>query len=91
MQSDCSGLTPAKAIQKDKAPLTRRKPIQTNEALADTRQGKRTQLDDLRIKIYSLATNVSHSTAIATLDLMTDATSSYARHKPIIEHRGKLN
>lgn len=25
-QSDCSGLTPAKAIQKDEAPLARRKP-----------------------------------------------------------------
>ncbi|SPV14114.1 hypothetical protein [Burkholderia cenocepacia] len=75
-QSDCSGLTPAKAIQRDKAPHTRRKSIQTNEALADTRQGRRTQLDDLRIKIYSLVTNVSHSAAIAPLDLMTDATTS---------------
>ncbi|UVS96697.1 hypothetical protein EFP19_13685 [Burkholderia glumae] len=37
MQSDCHGLTPAKAIQKDEAPLARRNPIQMNEALADNR------------------------------------------------------
>jgi len=35
MQSNSSELTPAKTIQKDKAPLTRRKPIQMNDALAD--------------------------------------------------------
>nr|WP_279613475.1 hypothetical protein [Burkholderia pyrrocinia] len=35
MQSNSSGLTPAKAIQKNEAPLARRKPIQMNDALAD--------------------------------------------------------
>lgn len=40
MQSNCNGLTPAKTIQKDEARLVRRKPIQTNAALADTQEAR---------------------------------------------------
>jgi hypothetical protein len=39
MQLNSSGLTPAKAIQKDEAPLTRREPIHTNKASSVTRRG----------------------------------------------------
>jgi hypothetical protein len=34
-EDNSSGLTPAKAIQKDEAPLTRRKTIQTKESESD--------------------------------------------------------
>ncbi|WP_232431862.1 hypothetical protein [Burkholderia ubonensis] len=81
MQADCSGLTPAKAIQKDEAPLARRKPIQTNEALADTRQGRLAQLDALRIQIRTLITEISHAADVELLDLMADEVGSFARHR----------
>ncbi|MGY4835030.1 hypothetical protein [Burkholderia pyrrocinia] len=81
MQSDCSGLTPAKAIQKDEAPLARRKPIQTNEALADTSQGRLARLDALRIEIRALITEISHAADVELLDLMADEIGSFARHK----------
>ncbi|KAG8154120.1 hypothetical protein [Burkholderia catarinensis] len=80
-QSNSSGLTPATAIQNNDAPLARRKAIQTNEALADTRQGRLTQLDDLRIKIRSLIADISHTADIELLDLMADEIGSFARHK----------
>ncbi len=80
-QSDCSGLTPAKAIQKDEAPLTRRKPIQTNEALAETRQGRLTRLDSLCIEISALIVEISHAADVELLDLMADEVGSFARHK----------
>ncbi|MBR8243885.1 hypothetical protein C6T52_19715 [Burkholderia multivorans] len=80
-QSDCSGLTPAEAIQKDEAPLARRKPIQTNEVLADTRQGKLARLDALRIEIRALITDISHAADVVLLDLMADEIGSFARHK----------
>ncbi|MBR8032314.1 hypothetical protein KDW59_09570 [Burkholderia vietnamiensis] len=80
-QSDCDGLTPAKAIQKDEAPLARRKPIQTNEALADTRQGRLARLDAIRIEIRAVITEISHAADVELLDLMADEIGSFARHK----------
>lgn len=81
MQSDCGGLKPAKAIQKDEAPLTRRKPIQTNEALANTRQGRLTRLDALRIEIRALVAEISHAADVELLDLMAGEIGSFGRHK----------
>ncbi|AQQ51604.1 hypothetical protein A8F72_06505 [Burkholderia cenocepacia] len=81
MQSNSSGLTPATAIQNNDAPLARRKAIQMNEALADTRQGRLAQIDDLRTKIRSLITDISHAADVELLDLMADEIGSFARHK----------
>ncbi|CAB5281447.1 hypothetical protein IST455A_00833 [Burkholderia multivorans] len=81
MRSDSSGLTPAKAIQKDEAPLTRRTSIQTNEALAVARQGRLAQLDALRVQIRVLITEISHAADVELLDLMADEVGSFARHK----------
>ena len=81
MQSNSDGLTPAKPIQKDEAPLARRNPIQTNEALADTRQGRLARLDALRIEIRELITEISHAADVELLDLMADEIGSFARHK----------
>lgn len=81
MRSDSSGLTPAKAIQKDEAPLTRRTSIQTNEALAVARQGRLAQLDALRAQIRVLITEISHAADVELLDLMADEVGSFARHK----------
>lgn len=80
-QSDHDVLTPAKAVQKDQAPLTRRKPIQTNEALAVARQGQLARLDALRIEIRALITEISHAADIELLDLMAEEIGSFARHK----------
>lgn len=68
MQSDCDGLTPAKAIQMD-------------EALADTRQGRLARLEALRIEIRDLITEISHAADVELLDLMADEIGSFARHK----------
>ncbi|WP_230944081.1 hypothetical protein [Burkholderia diffusa] len=81
MQSDCSGLTPATAIQKDEAPLTRRKPLQTNEALAHTSQGRLARLDALRIDIRALVAEISHAADIELLDLMAGEIGSFGRHR----------
>ncbi|MBR8174874.1 hypothetical protein KDX03_02760 [Burkholderia ambifaria] len=81
MQSDIDELTPAKTIQKDEAPLARRKPIQMNEALADTRQGTLARLDALRIEIRALIIDISHAADVELLDLMADEIGSFARHK----------
>ncbi|UJH74349.1 hypothetical protein L0U95_05410 [Burkholderia cenocepacia] len=81
MQSNNGGLTPATAIQKDEAPLTRRKPVQMNEALADTRQGTLARLDALRIEIRALIVDISHAADLELLDLMADEIGSFARHK----------
>ncbi|WGS40378.1 hypothetical protein LFL97_11570 [Burkholderia sp. JSH-S8] len=87
MQSNSGGLTPAKAIQKDEAPLARRKPIQTNKALADTRRGRLARLDALRIEIRSLINDISHVADVELLDLMADEVGSFARHKAAHEAR----
>ncbi|KVE63466.1 hypothetical protein WI96_17635 [Burkholderia vietnamiensis] len=68
-------------MQKDQAPLTRRKPIQRNEALAETRQGRLMRLDALRIEIRTLITEISHAADVELLDLMADEIGSFARHK----------
>jgi len=81
MQSNNDGLTPEKAIQKDKAPLTRRKPIQTNEALANTRQGSIARFDARRIEMRALITEISHAADVELLDLMADEIGSFARDK----------
>ncbi|MBR8305225.1 hypothetical protein KDX25_02275 [Burkholderia cenocepacia] len=81
MQSDNDGLTPVKTIQKDEAPLARRKPVQMNEALADTRQGTLARLDALRIEIRALIVDISHAADVELLDLMADEIGSFARHK----------
>lgn len=81
MQLDSGGQPPAKAIQKDKAPLVRRKTIQTNEALADTRRGMLARLDGLRIEIRALITDISHAADVELLDLMADEIGAFARHK----------
>ncbi|WP_244110546.1 hypothetical protein [Burkholderia cenocepacia] len=81
MQSNNDGLMPEKSIQKDKALLARRNPIQTNEALADTRQGRLARLDALRIEIRALITEISHAADVELLDLMADEIGSFARHK----------
>ncbi|RQR46570.1 hypothetical protein DIE19_35160 [Burkholderia sp. Bp9126] len=80
-QSNNDGLTPGKAIQKDGAPLARRKPIQRNDALAGTRQGRLARFDALRIEIRALITEISHATDVELLDLMADEVGSFARHK----------
>ncbi len=87
MQRDDSGLSSAQAIQKGKAPLTRRKPIQTNKALADARQGRLARLDALRIKIRTLISEVSHAADVELLDLMADELGSFARHRAAQEAR----
>ncbi|MBR8271269.1 hypothetical protein KDW88_31235 [Burkholderia cenocepacia] len=81
MQSNSSGRTPATSIQNDDAPPARRKTIQTNEALADTRQGRLARLDALRIEIRALITEISHAADVELLDLMADEIGSFARHK----------
>ena len=80
-RANSDGLTPAKAFQKDEAPLARRKPIQRNEALADARQGRLARLDALRIEIRALITEISHAADVELLDLMADEIGSFARHK----------
>ncbi|MGS1052004.1 hypothetical protein ACVCIC_24900 [Burkholderia glumae] len=81
MQPSCDGLSPVEAIQKDEAPLARRKPIQTNKALAETRQGWLARLDALRNEIRALMIEISHAADVELLDLMADEIGSFARHK----------
>ncbi|QND94191.1 hypothetical protein SY91_01589 [Burkholderia cenocepacia] len=81
MQSDNDGLTPVKTIQKDGAPLARRKPVEMNEALAEARQGRLARFDALRIEIRALIAEISHAADIELLDLMADEIGSFARHK----------
>jgi hypothetical protein len=81
MQSNSSRRTPATSIQNDDAPPARRKTIQTNEALADTRQGWLARLDALRIEIRALITEISHAADVELLDLMADEVGSFARHE----------
>ncbi|MGY6237121.1 hypothetical protein ACW910_06275 (plasmid) [Burkholderia ambifaria] len=80
-RANSDGLTPAKAIQKDEAPLARRNPIQKNEALAGIRQGRLARLDVMRIEIRALITEISHAADVELLDLLADEIGSFARHK----------
>lgn len=82
-----SGLTPAKTIQKDKAPRARRKPIQTNEGQSDPRLTNLARLDALRIEIRLLVDVIARGADVQLLDLMRDETGSYSRHKAAQEAR----
>jgi hypothetical protein len=82
-----SGLAPAKAIQKDKAPLSRRKPIPTTEGQSDSRLATLARITALRIEIRELATEIALGADIELLDLMRDEVGSYSRHKAAQEAR----
>jgi hypothetical protein len=82
-----NGLTPAKAIQKDDAPLSRRTAIQTNEGESKTRLAMFARIDALRIEIRKLTEDVALAADIELLDLMRDEIGSYSRHKAAQEAR----
>lgn len=82
-----SGLAPAKAIQKDEAPLARRKSIQMKEGQSDSRLATLAQIDGLRIEIRQLVETIALGSDIELLDLMRDETGSYSRHKAAQEAR----
>ena len=82
-----SGLAPAKAIQKDEAPLARRKPIQTNEGQSDSRLATLARIEVLRVEIRKLTEVIALRADIELLDLMRDETGSYSRHKAAQEAR----
>ncbi|EIF32554.1 hypothetical protein BCh11DRAFT_00282 [Burkholderia sp. Ch1-1] len=76
-----SGLAPAQAIQKDEAPLARRKPIQIDEGQSDSRLATLARIEVLRIEIRKLTEVIALGADIELLDLMRDETGSYSRHK----------
>jgi hypothetical protein len=82
-----SGLTPAKLIQKDEAPLAQRKPIQTNEGQSDSRLATLARIAALRLEIRKLTEVIAHGADIELLDLMRDEVGSYSRHKAAQEAR----
>ena len=82
-----NGLTPANAIQKNHAPLTRRIAIQTNESESKNRLAVFARIDSLRIEIRKLAEDVALAADIELLDLMRDELGSYSRHKAAQEAR----
>ncbi|MDR6481097.1 hypothetical protein [Paraburkholderia terricola] len=82
-----SGLTPAKAIQIDEAPLARRKTIQTKEGESDTRLATIARIEALRLEIRELVEVIALGADIELLDLMRDETGSYSRHKAAQEAR----
>lgn len=84
---DSSGLVPAKAIQKDEAPLSRRKPIQTNEGQSDSRLATLARIAVLRLEIRQLTEVIALGADIELLDLMRDEVGSYSRHKAAQEAR----
>ncbi|KWI49398.1 hypothetical protein WM06_21505 [Burkholderia cepacia] len=87
VESGKRGRAPAKAIQKNEATLARRKPIQTNDASAVTRRGRAERLEAVRIAIRELIVEISQAADVELLDLMSDETGSYARHKAAQEAR----
>ncbi|MCA8162544.1 hypothetical protein [Burkholderia cepacia] len=87
VESGKRGRAPAKAIQKNEATLTRRKPIQTNDTSAVTRRGRAERLEAVRIAIRELVVEISQAADVELLDLMSDETGSYARHKAAQEAR----
>ncbi|WP_230954592.1 hypothetical protein [Burkholderia cepacia] len=87
IDSEKRGRSPAKAIQKDEAPRTRRKPIQMNDASADTRRGRAERIAALRATIRDLVVEISHAADVELLDLMADEVGSFARHKAAQEAR----
>lgn len=76
-----SGLPPAKAIQKNEAPLARRKPVQTKERQSAGRLANLSHLDALRTDIRLLIDAVVLSADVELLDLMRDEVGSFRRHK----------
>ena len=82
-----NGLAPAKAIQKDDAPLARRTTIQRNDDESKTRLAMFARIDVLRIEIRKLAEDVALAADIELLDLMRDELGSYSRHKAAQEAR----
>lgn len=82
-----SGLTPAKAIQKDEAPLSRRRPIQMNEGQSDSRLATLARIAALRLEIRQLTEVIAHGADIELLDLMRDEIGSFSRHKAAQEAR----
>jgi hypothetical protein len=84
---NCGGLTPANAIQKDEAPLTRRKTIQMSEGQSDSRLATLARINAIRQEIHQLVDVVVHGADIELLDLMRDEVGSYSRHKTAQEAR----
>ncbi|MDR6408529.1 UNVERIFIED_ORG: hypothetical protein ABIC62_001919 [Burkholderia sp. 1595] len=82
-----SGLTPAKAIQIDEAPLARRKTIQKKESESDTRLATIARIEALRLEIRKLVEVIALGADIELLDLMRDEVGSYSRHKAAQEAR----
>ena len=82
-----SGLTPAKAIQIDEAPLARRKTVQRKESESDTRLATIARIEALRLEIRKLVEVIALGADIELLDLMRDETGSYSRHKAAQEAR----
>jgi len=82
-----SGLTPAKAIQKEEAPLSRRRPIQTNEGQSDSRPATLARIAALRLELRQLVEVIAFGADIELLDLMRDEVGSYSRHKAAQEAR----
>jgi hypothetical protein len=82
-----SGLAPAEAIQKDEAPLTRRKPIQTNKGQSDSRLATLARITALRVEIRQLVEGIALGADVELLDLMRDEVGSYSRHKAAQEAR----
>jgi hypothetical protein len=82
-----SGLTPAKTIQTNETPLSRRKSIQTKESESDSRLAFLARIDAVRIEIRKLAEVVALGADIELLDLMRGDVGSYSRHKAAQEAR----
>jgi hypothetical protein len=84
---NCGGLTLTNAIQKDEAPLTRRKTIQMNASQSDSRLATLAQINAIRHEFRQLVAVVVHGADIELLDLMRDEGGSYGRHKAAQEAR----
>lgn len=82
-----SVLPPPKTIQSDETPLSRRKPIKTNEGQSDSRLATAARLAALRIEIRQLVECIALRADIELLDLMRDELGSYSRHKAAQEAR----
>lgn len=87
IDSEDSGLTPAKSIVSDEAPPTRRKTIQKDEGPSDSRRAHLARIDALRTEIRTLVEAVTLSADIELLDLMRDEIGSFRRHKAAQEAR----
>ncbi|MBI0327668.1 hypothetical protein [Burkholderia plantarii] len=85
--ADKRGLAPAKAIENDEAPLTRRKPAQMKETPALPRQRMTERIDALRSEIRSLVADITHAADVSLLDIMADRAGSYAHYQAAREAR----